>query len=183
MKETRAAGVIREKESLLRTVRKRENPSWFCEQAAARALLSALPGAACAGIAPETFAASGSGFEPDSCAKQFAAAGNNPHITAKTHFLYFLWLDKWFLTAFIANTGCSILGRAQYRGKILRKARPRQNFVAACGLRLRCQLRLHVRQKSHDTNVFVALTHFFNGFERLAARVQVHNHEFWSVLH
>src|SRR5215471_136565 len=62
MRATRAAGVILENASLLRTVRKRVNSVWSWEHAAASTLPSALPGPLCA----EEVFGKASGFEVDS---------------------------------------------------------------------------------------------------------------------
>ena len=92
----RAAGVMREKESLLRTVRKRANSVWFWAQAAASALLKALPGALCAEAALDALAELGSGFERESCAKPFAAASSMPPNAPKMRFWHLIWLDNSF---------------------------------------------------------------------------------------
>src|SRR5712691_6731092 len=108
------------------------------------------------------------GLEVDSCEKAFAAVSRTAQFRNKSR-----------PRVFVLSKITSILCHAQDRRQILRKARAWQNFVASCRLSLSGQLCLHVRQESDHADVLARLPQLFNRLERLAARVQVHDDEFW----
>src|ERR1700676_908001 len=161
MKATRAAGAMREKDSLLRAVRKRAKSFWLCEQAAVRTSRSAADG-------PFGEPAWAAGFEPDACAEAPLASGSSSAVrrragTVKIGFGKFT----------------SVLCGAQDCGEVLCKGRAGHHLVAAGRLRLRCQIALHVREKPNDLQIFLRGAYALNGRKRLAACVQIHDDQVW----
>src|SRR5208282_459934 len=131
MKATRAAGAMRKNDSLLRTVRKRAKSFWLCEQAAVRTSRSAVDGPFCE-LGCEA------GVELESCPEAAPASDNNS--AART--------SAGTLKAIVRNF-TSVLCGTQNGGQVFCEGRTRHHFTAARGLRLGCQVTLHVREKPH----------------------------------
>src|SRR3984957_16716098 len=161
MKATRAAGAMRENDSLLRAVRKLANSFWLCEQAAFRTSRSAADG-------PFGEAAWAAGFPLDSCAEAPLASGSSSAVRRSAV----------AVTVFFRNF-TSILCGAQDRGQVLGKGRAGHPLVAACRLRLGCQIELHVREKPDDLQVFLRSAHALDGRKGLAARIQIDYDQTW----
>src|ERR1700730_13564231 len=161
----RAAGVMREKASRFRTVRKRAKSVWLWEQAADNTSRRAAAGAA---AAVGVLVAGTLAWEFDSRPRPAVAAVSTEQSRKR--------IGRDILL------GCeftSILCHAQDGRQILRKRRPRHDFVATGGLGPGGKLGLHVRQEAHNADVLPEVAQLLDGLDRLAARVQVHNDESW----
>src|SRR5260370_10571687 len=127
MNATRAAGAMREKDSLLRPVRKREKSFWLCEQAAVRTSRRAADG-------PFGELGCTAGAELDSCAEAQRTSNRNKAVRTIN-----------CAVPMVFRNFTSVLCGAQDGGQVLRKGGARHHFVTSGCLRLRCQVALHVR--------------------------------------
>src|SRR5882724_2086295 len=162
---TRAPGVSVPKVSAFRAVRNFVNSRSFCEQAAESASRSARlgPVTALGGLLP--------GLELDSCARLSAPTNK---VSATTERIRALTTRQFAFT--------SILRSPKNRRQILREGRSRHDLIAARCPGLRGQIRLHVRKKSHHPHAILAGPHPLDRLNRLAARIQIHDHQFRRAL-
>src|SRR6267378_2427202 len=173
MSAMRAKGVMRAKACLLRAVRKRAKSVWLWEQAAERTSRRAEAGVVAAGgAATGTVTAGALGWELDSWARQALDARKA--------------MQKKGNVRRSMPVGCkfqSILCRAEDRGQVLGESGARHYFIAAGLLGLGGEFHLHVREEADNADVFSNETQHFDGLDGMAARVQIHDDEFWMALH
>src|SRR6267378_2424410 len=173
MSAMRAKGVMRAKACLLRAVRKRAKSIWLWEQAADRTSRRAAAGVVVAdGAAAGTVTAGALGWELDSWAKPALAVKEATQKKKRTRRSMLV--------------GCkfqSILCHAEDRGQVLSESGARHHFIAAGLLGLGGKVHLHMGEEAHNADILSNEAQHFDGLDRMAARVQIHDDEFWTALH
>src|SRR5580704_1671155 len=162
---TRAPGVNVANVSAFRAVRNLVNSRSLCEQAAESASRSARLGPVRAGGGPAL------GLELDSCARQGWPTKAASAITKTIRAPCTMQADFTL-----------VLRDAENRRQILCKRRSRHHLVKSRRARLRRKIGLHVREKSDHAHAVFDGAHALDCLDRLAARVQVHNHELRRAL-
>src|ERR1700720_1772848 len=158
---TRAEGVRCANVSAFLAVRNFEKDCSLCVQAANKASRSAAVGASGAFVT----AAAGPAFaaELDSCAANDEVDSNiNPPQT---------------VTAKSAHRATSVLCRGKNSCQILRERRAWHYLIASRRARLRCQVRLYVRQETDYPHSILLRSQPLNHSDGLTTRIQVHDQQ------